>query len=398
MGWFVGAAQLGGGSPRMGGGCIPEGWWVPLAGWWAHSSPPSPAPHQKHHAQHAPSTPHCPAPRLCPARCAPARRQHSQPACRRHPGGQGGDGGADGPRQPPGTRLGWEMRVGWQRVMLPAAGLDPAGPDTGCSPPGCAQDEQPGGPEERAAPLPDSAAIPARRGNPGPSTTTPQGCPGMWQPRSLGESEGSGTGGGCSVPPRSQASLRRAAGPPAAGVPEQNRSGAGPGWGRPDPFPIPRPPGGPARGSCSRQWRGTGAGPSTGEPHGALPAVREFPRSPLSLPGCGVAPGRAGDSRGRRVPALARAGPAQTKRGPRPGPVRRAGAGTGGGEPGTPPAAPPVFVCRGSRGRRGAQRRARPVLPGGSVHKGRRRRRGQRGGGGGRAHQSVGLSSPITSW
>lgn len=25
-GWAVGAAQLGGGSPRMGGGCIPEGW------------------------------------------------------------------------------------------------------------------------------------------------------------------------------------------------------------------------------------------------------------------------------------------------------------------------------------------------------------------------------------
>lgn len=80
-----------------------------------------------------------------------------------------------GPRQPPGTRLGWEMRVGWQWVMLPAAGLDPAGPDTGCPAPGCGQGEQPGLPVETATPLPDSAATPDRRGNTGPTHHDPPG-------------------------------------------------------------------------------------------------------------------------------------------------------------------------------------------------------------------------------
>lgn len=223
----------------------------------------------------------------------------------------------------------------------------------------------------------------------------------MWQPRSLGESKGSGTDGGCSVPPRPQASLRRAAGPPAAGIPvgpvgsrtgrERGRAGGAP---IPSPSAVPRSPcprlllQTMARNRCRAQRWGAPRGPPRRARIPPLPALAARPE---------VGPGRAGDSRGRRLPALARAGPAQTKRGPRPGPVRRAGAGTGGGEPGTPPAAPPAFVCRGSRGRRGAQRGARPVLPGGSVHKGRRRR-GQRGGGGGRAHQSVGLSSPITSW
>lgn len=172
----VGAAQLGGGSPRMGGGCIPEGWWVPLAGWWAHSNPPPSAPHQKHHASMQPAAPHTvqrpgSAQRDAPQRAGSIPTPHARGTL------EGREGIAEqmGPRQPPGTRLGWEMRVGWQWVMLPAAGLDPAGPDTGCPAPGCGQGEQPGLPVETATPLPDSAATPDRRGNTGPTHHDPPG-------------------------------------------------------------------------------------------------------------------------------------------------------------------------------------------------------------------------------
>lgn len=112
VGWFVGAAQLGGGSPRMGGGCIPAGWWVPLAGWWAHSSPPALPPPTKSimHSMH-------PAPRSV-QRLGSAQRDAPQRAgsiltrhARGNLEGREGMAGQMAPVSLPAP--GWVGRCGW---------------------------------------------------------------------------------------------------------------------------------------------------------------------------------------------------------------------------------------------------------------------------------------------
>lgn len=173
------------------------------------------------------------------------------------------------------------------------------------------------------------------------------------------------------------------------------------------PRPPPSPPPVPDNGKTPPH---PGTGPSTEGPPG--------PPHP-SLPTRGVAGRReiGGSERGSRCPHVP---PSADKAGPRPGPARCDAAGRcghrgrrAGHTPSAVPPAPPAFVCRGSGpgagggGRRGgaggAARGAVPVAAARSVHRAAPRtkgpgRRGQRGGGGGRAHQSVGLSSPITSW